>query len=49
MEFYTDAMLCCSKKSLTSRISSPDKYQQVLLGFRMGVYRPMLEKYKIYR
>jgi hypothetical protein len=30
-------------------ISSPDKYRQLLLGFRMGVYRPMLEKYKIYR
>ena len=41
--------LCCGKKFLTSRISGPDKYRQVLLGFRMGVYRPMLEKYKIYR
>jgi hypothetical protein len=41
--------LCCSKKFLTFRISSPDKYRQVLLGFQMGVYRLMLEKYKIYR
>jgi hypothetical protein len=41
--------VCCGKKFLTSRISGPDKYRQVLLGFRMGVYRPMLEKYKIYR
>jgi hypothetical protein len=38
--------LCCGKKFLTSRISGPDKYRQVLLGFRMGVYRPMLENIK---
>ena len=32
----------CSKKVLTSRISGPDKYQQVVLGVRKGVYGPMV-------
>ena len=32
----------CSKKVLTSRISGPDKYQQVVLGVRRGVYGPMV-------
>jgi hypothetical protein len=46
---YSIAGCISGKKSLTSRISGPDKYQQVLLGFQRGVYRPMLEKYIIYR
>jgi hypothetical protein len=39
-----EPVLCCGKKSLAFRISGPDKYRQVLLGFQMGVYRPMLKK-----
>ena len=35
-------MLYCGKKVLTSRISGPDKYQQVVLGVRRGVYGPMV-------
>jgi hypothetical protein len=35
-------VLYCSKKVLTSRISSPDKYQQVVLGVCRGVYGPMV-------
>ena len=34
--------LYCSKKVLTSRISAPDKYQQVVLGVCRGVYGPMV-------
>jgi hypothetical protein len=34
--------LYCSKKVLTSRISSLDKYQQVVLGVCRGVYGPMV-------
>ena len=32
----------CGKKVLTSRISGPDKYQQVVLGVCRGVYGPMV-------
>jgi hypothetical protein len=34
--------LYCGKKVLTSRISGPDKYQQVGLGVHRGVYGPMV-------
>ena len=34
--------LYCSKKVFTSRISSPDKYQQVVLGVQRGMYGPMV-------
>jgi hypothetical protein len=33
----------CNKKVLTSRISGPDKYQQVVLGVHKGVYGPMVD------
>ena len=36
-------MVYCSKKVLTSRISSPDKYQQVVLGVCRGVYGPIVD------
>jgi hypothetical protein len=35
--------LYCGKKVLTSRISSPDKYRQVVLGVCRGVYGPMVD------
>ena len=35
-------LLYCSKKVLTSRISGPDKYRQVVLGVRRGVYSSMV-------
>ena len=34
--------LYCSKKVLTSRISGPDNYRQVVLGVRRGVYGPIV-------
>ena len=36
-------MVYCSKKVLTSRISGPDKYRQVVLGVCRGVYSPMVD------
>ena len=39
-------LLYCSKKVLTSRISSPDKYRQVVLGVHRGVYGPMVNYYE---
>ena len=38
----TNTMVYCGKKVLTSRISGPDKYRQVVLGVRRGVYGPMV-------
>jgi hypothetical protein len=35
-------VLYCSKKILTSSISGPDKYRQVVLGVCRGVYGPMV-------
>ena len=32
----------CGKNVFTSRISGPDKYQQVVLGVQRGVYGPMV-------
>jgi hypothetical protein len=34
--------LYCGKKVLTTRISGPDKYRQVVLGLCRGVYGPMV-------
>ena len=39
--------LYCGKKVLTSRISGPDKYQQVVLGVHRGVYGPIVESYGV--
>ena len=36
-------MLYCSKNVITSRISSSDKYQQVILGVRWGECSPIVE------
>jgi hypothetical protein len=42
-------MVYCGKKVLTSRISGPDKYQQVVLGVHRGVYGPMVNCCEDYR
>ena len=39
---FTLKPLYCGKKVLTSRISGPDKYQQVVLGVCRGAYGPMV-------
>jgi hypothetical protein len=40
LSIWVTNTLYCGKKVLTSRISSPDKYWQVVLGVRRGVYGP---------
>jgi hypothetical protein len=39
---YAAHAIYCIKKVLTSRISGPDKYQQVVLGVHRGVYGSMV-------
>jgi hypothetical protein len=41
--------LYCGKKVLTSRISGPDKYRQVVLGVRRGAHGPMVNCCENYR